>query len=229
MMRRPGEEDRKVLADFRLFRGVSDADIARVVRAAQVRELAARASYAKHGARVGAMPFLLRGSVELSMKRGNVKRIFRIASAGDSFCEAVVVARARSPFDVVAIEKSDVLAIPIEHVEELADRDKDFGRSLRQLLAQRAIAALGDLDAGTLLSRQRLASYLASVAEKAAEGTWRARLPVTKTVLAARLGMKKETLSRVLRSLVEAGAITVDGGDVTILDRERLLAGGDAA
>lgn len=136
----------------------------------------------------------------------------------------MVVARARSPFDVVALENSEVLAVPVERIEELADRDKSFARALRQLLAERAIAALGDLDTGTLLSRERLASYLASLAEKTSDGTWHAALPVTKTVLAARLGMKKETLSRVFRSLVDEGTITVAGRDVCIRDRARLVA-----
>lgn len=224
MTRRPAEDDRKVLADFRLFRGVPDAHVARVMRGARVRQLAPREVYLKYGGRIAAMPFLLAGTVELSMKRGSVKRIFRIVSAGDSFCEAMVVARARSPFDVVALESSEVLAVPVERIEELADRDKTFARALRELLAERAIAALGDLDTGTLLSRERLASYLASLAEKTGDGTWHAALPVTKTVLAARLGMKKETLSRVFRSLVDEGTITVAGRDVCIRDRARLVA-----
>ncbi|HEY5897232.1 MAG TPA: Crp/Fnr family transcriptional regulator [Burkholderiales bacterium] len=228
MTRRPEEDDSTALAACRLFRGVPHPDIARLVRGARVRQVAARDTYVKYGGRVLAVPFLLRGSVELSMKRGSVKRIFRIVRSGDSFCEAMAVARAPSPFDAVALEEAHILPIAIDSLEALADRDKTFARAFRRLLAERVIAALGDLDAGTLLSRERLTSYLASVAERAGDGTWRASLPVTKTVLAARLGMKKETLSRVLRSLVDEGAITVDRAEVTILDRARLLARSEA-
>ena len=49
-----------------------------------------------------------------------------------------------------------------------------------------------------------------------------ARLPVSKTLLAARLDMKKETLSRLLRRLAADGLIKVSGREIAILDRERL-------
>jgi CRP-like cAMP-binding protein len=70
---------------------------------------------------------------------------------------------------------------------------------------------------------QRLAAYLDSIAEPTpAPQVWTARLPVSKTVVAARLGMKKETLSRLLQRLVRRGLIAVAQRDITILDRAGL-------
>jgi hypothetical protein len=46
---------------------------------------------------------------------------------------------------------------------------------------------------------------------------------VSKTVLAARLGMKKETLSRLLQRLARRGVIEVTRRDITILDRAGLV------
>ena len=69
----------------------------------------------------------------------------------------------------------------------------------------------------------RLAAYLESIAEPtAAPQVWSARLPVSKTALAARLAMKKETLSRLLQRLARRGVIAVAQRDITILDRARL-------
>ena len=48
------------------------------------------------------------------------------------------------------------------------------------------------------------------------------RLPVSKTVVAARLGLKKETLSRLFRQFADDGLIEVSRRDITILDRGRL-------
>jgi len=67
---------------------------------------------------------------------------------------------------------------------------------------------------------QRLACYLHSLARPNGQpGPWIARLPVTKTTVAARLGVKKETLSRMLRELAVRGLIAVSGPEVAILDR----------
>jgi CRP-like cAMP-binding protein len=76
-----------------------------------------------------------------------------------------------------------------------------------------------------LPSLQRLAVYLDSIAEPAeAPGTWVARLPVSKTLVAARLDIKKETLSRLLRQLAARGLISVARREIRILDRAALAA-----
>jgi Mn-dependent DtxR family transcriptional regulator len=55
------------------------------------------------------------------------------------------------------------------------------------------------------------------------------RLPVSKTLVAARLGVKKETLSRLLHQLAADGVIAVERRDVRILDAARLSSvAGDA-
>jgi CRP-like cAMP-binding protein len=47
-------------------------------------------------------------------------------------------------------------------------------------------------------------------------------LPVSKTIVAARLGMKKETLSRLLHQFTADGIIGVARREIAILDRARL-------
>ena len=77
---------------------------------------------------------------------------------------------------------------------------------------------------------QRLASYLDSLVVPAeGNGHCVVRLPATKTVVASRLGMKKETLSRLLRSFAEQGLIQVAQREIRIFDRARLGALGAAA
>jgi CRP-like cAMP-binding protein len=51
-----------------------------------------------------------------------------------------------------------------------------------------------------------------------------AQLPAAKTVVAARLGVAKETLSRLLHQFAEEGLITVQRRSIRLLDRERLAA-----
>ena len=68
---------------------------------------------------------------------------------------------------------------------------------------------------------ERLAAYLESLAEPG-PAPLRAQLPAAKTVIAARLGITKETLSRLLRAFIEQGLIRVAKRDITILDPGRL-------
>jgi CRP-like cAMP-binding protein len=80
-----------------------------------------------------------------------------------------------------------------------------------------------ELETSKLRSAQRLAAYLDSIAEPAAQpGTWAARLAMSKTLLAARLGIKKETLSRLLREFACGGLIDVAGREITIRNRTAL-------
>jgi CRP/FNR family transcriptional regulator len=49
-------------------------------------------------------------------------------------------------------------------------------------------------------------------------------LPATKTGIAARLGVTKETFSRLLRELTEMGLVQVTRREITLIDRARLAA-----
>ena len=49
-------------------------------------------------------------------------------------------------------------------------------------------------------------------------------LDESRQMLASRLAMKPETLSRILRSLSDLGAIRVEGRSITLLDRPALQA-----
>ena len=209
-----------MLAQCRLLAGVEAGEVARLARRAQSRELAPRETYLAYGDALPGFCFVLRGAVILWLGRGKSKRVFRVVGAGESFCEAPSLAHAPSPFEVRAQARSVVLAVAPQAIDALVGRDSTFARALIALLAERVTLALGDLDASTVPAAQRVAAYLGSVARRNGAGV----LPVTKTVLAARLGMKKETLSRTLRALADDGVIAFSGRSFTIKDPKRLAA-----
>lgn len=212
------------LSKLPLLAGVGRAELTHLARLARPRELAAREVYLGYGGKLPGFCFLLSGSLILWLGRGSARRVFRVVGAGESFCEAPSLVGATSPFEVRAQAKSLVLAVPVDAIKGLAARDEAFGSVLITLLAQRAMLAIGDLDASTVPAPARVAAYLASIARPTASGAWHAALPVTKTVLAARLGITKETLSRTLRALADDGLITIARRDFIIGDLERLLA-----
>jgi len=88
-------------------------------------------------------------------------------------------------------------------------------------LSLRSYTVLSEFSAATTQrGAQRLAGYLESLQRK--NGT--VQLPVSKTVVAALLGMKKETLSRLFRQFSSDGLIGMTRREIAILDPQRLSA-----
>lgn len=198
---------------------------ARASRGASIRQLARGELLARRGGRLPGLCHLASGSLKLCVTGDGGGRVLGIVPAGESFAEAPALLAAPCPFDVVALADSRVLVLAAADVEQLLGSDARFAHNLVELLARRDLAATLELQGAAQHALPRLAAYLVALLEPAAEaGRWRARLPVSKTLVAARLGMKKETLSRLLRELADKGVIGVAQRDITVIDRERLLA-----
>ncbi|HMV19290.1 MAG TPA: helix-turn-helix domain-containing protein, partial [Rhodocyclaceae bacterium] len=76
-------------------------------------------------------------------------------------------------------------------------------------------------------STQRVIGYLLQLAEStpcAAQGERSVELPTSKQVIASRLSLTPETLSRIFHELSGAGLISVHGKQIVIHDAERLAA-----
>jgi len=139
----------------------------------------------------------------------------------ETFGEALVFRERPNPVDAVALTDTMLVVFPSQAILALLDRDPNFSRGLLASLSERMHNLVAEIEASTLFSaRQRVAAYLESLAVES--GTSRVRLPVTKTVIASRLGVTKETFSRLLRELANQGLITVDKRDILLRDRPRL-------
>jgi len=166
------------------------------------------------------------GLLKLAARGANgEERVLRLLSAGESFGAATILLCRPCPVDVVALADTLLVTIAAASILDLIDRDPKFARRLMLALAERNLGLLSEF-ADSALQRgvQRLASYLDSVALPLnGSGRYVAALPVAKAVVASRLGMKKETLSRLLHDLVQDGLIAVNGREIEILDRTRLV------
>ena len=133
-----------------------------------------------------------------------------------------------SPYQAAALVASEVMVVPSSAVRALLEHDAPFARGLIHALAARELELCAEIHASAFQSgAQRLACYIDSLAE--ATGAATVRLPCSKTLIAARLGMKKETLSRLLKRFAGGGIIGVSRGEIAILDPARLRAAKSAA
>lgn len=214
-----------VIGKLELFRDASPAQRAGVADQSWALPLARGSALVRRGERLPGVLALAYGSVKLRIPvNGTKERVIRIVAAGESFGESAALLGRAAPFEPVALASSKLVVIPSAAIFALIERDARLARGALLLLAQRHLRLVEELH--TSVPRrgvQRLASYLEAVAEPVAgNGEFKARLPGTKTLAAAQLGMSKETLSRLLRSLAVRGVLRVSRREIAILDRAAL-------
>ena len=217
-----------VIENLALFEGVGRQTIRQTAAHARLLRLSRGEVIVRAGEPVYGLLAVAYGSVKKTLRqaRGN-EVVLRLLGPGDTFAEAPMLLGEPSHVDAVALADSMVVLVAAPWIVTLLQRDHRFARNMANALAGRTQEMLEELQASMQRSARRLAAYLHSIAQRAPlPGVWLARLPVSKTLLAARLGMKKETLSRLLREFIESGLISVSHRDITILDRARLAEAG---
>lgn len=166
------------------------------------------------------------GSVKLSLRATDGdERVLRIVSAGESFGEPTALLRRPCLYDAIALSDAKLISIASAGIFALLARDARFARLLTVALAERSYRVLTELEAATTQrGAQRLAGYLESLPKRRGTRGASVQLPVSKTTVAALLGMKKETLSRLLRQFTAEGLIAMTRRDIDIVDPAKLSA-----
>lgn len=173
--------------------------------------------------------FVLRGQMQLSVSTADgAEKVVEIVTVRESFGEAVVFEGLRYPVTATALVDTTLLAVSSKAVLDLLDRDPSFARRLLANMAVRLRRLIRDVEAYSLRSSiQRVVGFLLAEAAVNGEGGAGERvvtLPTRKHVLASRLNIAPETLSRVLRDLSDDGLISVAGRRITLHDVARLEA-----
>lgn len=148
----------------------------------------------------------------------------RVFYPGESFAEIGLAQEAGFPADAVAIEDSQVIWVRRDRFQALVMADASL--ALRLLVSMSLhLKHLVELleDVKFKHAEVRLAQWLWRQAIPDPAGGWKVEIPTTKRVLASQLGLASETLSRVLAKFRDQGLITVDGRQLHLPDRDRLL------
>lgn len=208
------------------FRQLSRADQAMLANHAQLREVRRAAAIVRRGERMPGLVALAYGSAKLALRRpSGEEKVVRIIGPGECFGLASSLLDRPCPVDLVALTDCLLATVPPVPLLRLLEGNAAFARNVARLLAERMLELLSELEASAQHSGlQRLACYLDSLAQPGEPpgGAWIVRLPATKTTVAARLGVKKETLSRMLRQLAADGVVQVAGREIAVLDRATL-------
>lgn len=148
------------------------------------------------------------------------EQVLRVFYPGESFAEVCVSTVDTYPAEGVALEDSQVILLQRGPFRELVRREPDFALRIlasMSLHLKYLVQMIEDLKFKQ--AEARLANWLLR-SDKNSTGTL--ELPTSKRLLASQLGLASETLSRLFAKLREKKVITVDGGSITIHDRDFL-------
>jgi CRP/FNR family transcriptional regulator, nitrogen fixation regulation protein len=134
----------------------------------------------------------------------------------------------RHDFGAEAVSPVTLRRYPRRDLENLADRDRDASRRLRELFSQRVRAGRDHmLLLGRKTAAERIASFLLEMAERIeADSRAMFELPMSRADMGDYLGLTIETVCRRLTQLRVGGTIAIEGTKVAICDRHALGAAG---
>lgn len=130
--------------------------------------------------------------------------------------------------DVVALEDTEVCVIPYERMEEATTTMRAMGVHFQKMLSREIVRQHGVmLLLGSMHAEERLAAFLLSLSQRFENrGYSRSEfvLRMTRAEIGSYLGLKLETVSRVLSRFSHDGLIEVNQKHVRIFDPEGLRA-----
>lgn len=213
---------REIIQRQLLFRSLSPAQLDRVVRLAASVSLGEGESLFEQQEPAERFYLLVSGQVKLyRLSASGEEKVIEVFKPESTFAEALmflerptypVCAQALKDSSLISIDARDFAAMLKESVDTLWVIAADLSRRLHGMLRD-----LNDLSLHT--GTCRVANYFVEHVPTGGDGFV---LDLPKQILASRLSVKPETLSRILRSMANAGLIEVEANQVTILDRMHL-------
>jgi CRP/FNR family transcriptional regulator len=147
--------------------------------------------------------------------------IINVLEEGDSFNEVPVFDQGENPANVEALVETQVWLIDAEALRALISDHPQAARQIIINLSQNLRMLVGKVAELSFYNvTTRLARLLGDLPEDQLTGRAESRL--TQDDLAARIGTVREVAARSLKELERVGALHIQRGKITILDRDKL-------
>ncbi len=217
----------QILSRLPLFQELAPDQLAKLETACRERRLSKGSMLFQKGDPAKGFFVVVFGQIKLAFlsAQGNEK-VVQIVGPRQSFGEAVMFLDLPCPVFAEALVDSLLLHIGSGPVFELLETDPLFARRMLAGLSMRLHSLVQDVETYSLRSSaQRVVGYLLQHCpqnEAECEGTFDISLPTSKQVIASRLNLTPETLSRIFHDLAANGLIAVSGKQITINNAKRL-------
>ena len=205
-----------------LFSKLTDLQLDRVCQHSQLQQLTEGQQLFNQSDKVTSFYMVQSGKIKLfRMSPDGQEKIIEIVRPGEVFAEALMfTSQTDYPVSAAALTDTIVISINAKNFREMLWDSTatcllllgDMSFRLRKLIKEIDTLTLQD---GTC----RVASYLI---HEMPENKNEFDLDMAKNVIAARLSIKPETFSRIIKSLNNKGILSINGNSVTIHDIETL-------
>jgi CRP-like cAMP-binding protein len=216
------DEEAALVRGLPLFEGLAEAVLAHLLGGGLVRRYERRALLFVQGEEASRLFVVLEGAVRLyrSTPDGQDSTIAMLGP-GESLAEAAIFDSGRYPVSACAAEPARLLVVPAASFLARLRKNPDLALNLLAAMSRhlrRLVRKIEQLSSHSSL--ERVAKFLLRLCP-AEQGSAKLDLPQDKALIAARLNMQPETLSRALARLRAHGVTTI-GNRVIIEDVERL-------
>jgi len=213
---------KQCLQQHHLFSKLTELQLDRVYQFSQVICLDEGQILFNQSEKVKAFYMVLSGKIKLfRMSADGQEKIIEIVKAGEVFAEALMFTdQTDYPVSAAALAETEVLGISSVKFKNMLWDSTDTCLLLLGDMSLRLRRLISEIDKLTLHSGTcRVASYLI---QELPEGTKEFKLEIPKNIIAARLSIKPETFSRIIKSLNNQGILSIDGNSVIVHDIDNL-------
>lgn len=156
----------------------------------------------------------------IPVARSRHGKVIEMFGAGDSFGEPLMLLNHPHIVDAQALDDSVVVWLDKRDIEQILSLEAEFSLKMLKSVSLRFETLLHDIETvSTHSASERVADYLL---KQPRQGT-QTQLKFSKCLIASRLGLQAESLSRALQRLTKDHLISVQGSQVEILNEQGLF------
>jgi CRP/FNR family transcriptional regulator, transcriptional activator FtrB len=205
-----------------IFRGVPDQHVETMLQASFLQRFPSHVELVREGDAADFLHVVVDGQVELFSAHRDRETTVGVIGAGQSFIVAAVLMDRIYLKSARVLSQARILMIPSDIVRRYFAENAIFARTLAIELAMAYRGVVKELKNQKLRSSlERLANWILAQ-DRQMGHSGQLVLPFDKKVLASRLGMAPEVLSRSFAALVPY-RVTVNGASITIGDHDALI------
>jgi len=221
-MASPTPEDLRVASRIPIFSGLKPETVERLIAPASVISLKHGDCLFRQGDVASAFFIMVDGWVKLyRLTLGGDEAIIHILTKGESVGEAVAFTGSRFSATAEAVSNSRVVRIPADYLVRCIHEMPDIALAIIASTSGRLHRLVQEIEHLKAQSGiQRVAEFLAGLCPPGA-GPHTITLPYDKTLIAGRLGLKPESLSRAFAKLRRVG-VEVRASHVVVRDVGKL-------
>lgn len=214
--------DRAVLMNTPFFHDLGSNSLISMLSHMQVMTVPARSTIFRDGDVADAFYCVLSGYVRLyKLSRDGREADIQVCGPSDTFAESMLFSGRTYPYYAQAAETCTIARFDLAAVREMAREEADVARALMTALSKHLLTSMDCVANDRLFTApQRVANYILERCPLD-QGPASIRLPFQKSLLAGKLGLAPEALSRAFSSLRKSG-VNVRGRVIQVTDIEAL-------